>query len=214
MQTIAADLLAQAEHDTDALPILVTTSEALVGRVEAAVAAELATLQTAATAAISSRKGYAVVCPTLESAIAVSDAIAPEHLEIMVADNDAVARRVNHFGGIFIGPHTAEVFGDYGIGPNHVLPTGGTGRYTGGLSVFTFLRVRTWLRSTDLAALDADGGAGRVAYEEVVRDTAALARLEGLHGHERAALCRSADPTLLAAAVEEGRAALEATKDA
>lgn len=79
----------------------------------------------------------------------------------------------------------AEVFGDYGAGPNHVLPTSGTAKYTGGLSVFTFLRIRTWLRCDGSSPADAAG------FNEVVADSAHLARLEGLFGHEAAALARS-----------------------
>lgn len=75
----------------------------------------------------------------MEEAIAVCDTVAPEHLEVQVADADAVWKRINNYGGMFIGSNSAEVFGDYGAGPNHVLPTSGTARYTGGLSVFTFL---------------------------------------------------------------------------
>ena len=137
---IAADLLAQAEHDTDALPILVTTEAALVGRVEGEVRAQLAALPTRDVAAVAMAKGFAVVCQgDLDAAIAVVDVLAPEHLELQLADNDAVVPRLKNYGGLFVGAGTAEVFGDYGAGPNHVLPTSGTARYTGGLSVFTFL---------------------------------------------------------------------------
>lgn len=80
-----------------------------------------------------------MVAPDLDCAIRVTDKLAPEHLELQVADADAVWRRLSNYGGLFIGTNTAEVFGDYGAGPNHVLPTSGTARYTGGLSVFTFL---------------------------------------------------------------------------
>ena len=112
----------------------------------------------------------------LEQGAAVCDRIAPEHLELLVRDPEALAPRMRHYGGLFIGAGAAEVLGDYGAGPNHVLPTGGTARYTGGLSVLTFLRVRTWLRVDDPAAA-----------REMVEDAVALARLEGLEGHARAA---------------------------
>jgi phosphoribosyl-ATP pyrophosphohydrolase/phosphoribosyl-AMP cyclohydrolase/histidinol dehydrogenase len=143
---IAADLLAQAEHDTDALPILVTTEAALVPRVEAEIEAQLAALSTREVAAVAVSKGFAVVCQgDLEAAIAVVDKLAPEHLELQLGDlNDSVWPRLKNYGGLFIGAGTAEVFGDYGAGPNHVLPTSGTARYTGGLSVFTFL-VSAWM---------------------------------------------------------------------
>lgn len=175
--TVAADLLAQAEHDTDALPILVTTSAALADAVDTALAAQLATLPTADTARVACEAGFTVLVDDLAAGVAACDALAPEHLEVITADADAVAARLGHYGGLFIGGGAAEVLGDYGAGPNHVLPTGGTARYTGGLSVFTFLRVRTWLRMDDPRALAADA--------------AALARLEGLEGHARSAERRS-----------------------
>jgi phosphoribosyl-ATP pyrophosphohydrolase/phosphoribosyl-AMP cyclohydrolase/histidinol dehydrogenase len=137
---VAADLLAQAEHDTDALPILVTTAGALVPAVEAALGAQLAALPTAGVAGVAVGKGFAVVCEgDMDAAIRVVDALAPEHLELQLADVDTVLPRLRNYGGLFIGAGTAEVFGDYGAGPNHVLPTSGTARFTGGLSVFTFL---------------------------------------------------------------------------
>ena len=143
---IAADLLAQAEHDTDALPILVTTAGALVPAVEAELGRQLAALPTAGVARVAVAKGFAVVCEgDLDAAVRVVDALAPEHLELQLADADAVRPRLRNYGGLFIGAGTAEVFGDYGAGPNHVLPTSGTARFTGGLSVFTFL-VRGWWR--------------------------------------------------------------------
>ena len=187
---IAADLLAQAEHDTDAAAVLVTTSAALIDAVEAALAAQLAALPTRDTAAAAlARQGCAVLCADLDEALAVVDALAPEHLEVQTADAPAVAARARHYGGAFVGAGSAEVFGDYGAGPNHVLPTSGTARYSGGLSVFTFLRVRTWLRADDAPPADAAAAAAR---REIIDDTAALARLEGLFGHEAAALARRA----------------------
>jgi len=183
---IAADLLAQAEHDTDALPILVTTSANLADRVDEEMGKQLAVLPTAAVASVSAAKGFTVLCSTLDEAISVVDKLAPEHLEVQVADSDFVWKRVKNYGGMFVGANTAEVFGDYGAGPNHVLPTSGTARYTGGLSVFTFLRVRTWLRS-DAPVID------RAGLDAVARDSAHLARLEGLFGHEAAALARGSE---------------------
>jgi len=192
---VAADLLAQAEHDTDALPVLVTTSAALADAVDAQLALQLSALPTRAVAAVSAAKGFCVVCASLDEAVAVTDRLAPEHLELQVADAAAVAARLASYGGLFVGAGTAEVFGDYGAGPNHVLPTSGTARYTGGLSVFTFLRVRTWLR--------ADVGPGDAGLDLLVRDSAALARLEGLFGHEAAALARGSEGVLREIAEEK-----------
>ena len=173
---IAADLLAQAEHDDDAVPVLVTTEAALADAVDAELALQLATLPTAATARRALDNGCAVIAPDLEAAIGACNRLAPEHLEVMVADPWSVAPRLRHYGGLFVGGHAAEVLGDYGAGPNHVLPTGRTARHVGGLSVMTFLRVRTWLEIPALAEAS-----------ELVRDVVALARHEGLEAHARAA---------------------------
>lgn len=178
-ETIAADLLGQAEHDPDAIPVLVTTSEALREAVDEALERQLATLPTAETARAALGNGMALLAEDLDEAIATANRLAPEHLEVMVAEPWAVAPRLQHYGGLFIGSHAAEVLGDYGAGPNHVLPTGGTARYSGGLSVFDFLRVRTWLEVT--AVEDAQG---------LVEDAVALARHEGLEAHARSALRR------------------------
>ena len=106
------------------------------------------------------------------------DAIAPEHLQLSGSGAVRLADRLSHFGALFIGEQSAEVFGDYGVGPNHVLPTSGTARSRGGLSVIDFLRVRTWMRL--------DGALS----QELVEDSAWMARQEGLEAHARAAECR------------------------
>ncbi|MGM0574586.1 MAG: histidinol dehydrogenase [Myxococcota bacterium] len=175
-ETVAADLLAQAEHDPDAMPILITTDETLADAVDEALDRRLADLPTAETAREAVAQGFAVLCDDLEAAVDVSDRLAPEHLEVLTADPQEVASRCRHYGGLFVGAGTAEVFGDYGAGPNHVLPTGSTARFTGGLSVLDFLRVRTWMRIDDPAAA-----------APLARDAARLARLEGLEGHARSA---------------------------
>ncbi|MBL0927232.1 MAG: histidinol dehydrogenase [Phycisphaerales bacterium] len=171
---VAADLLAQAEHDVDAIPVLVAVGPGVIGRVESALARQLATLPTAAVAARSLGNGFAVEVAGIEQAVAIMDRFAPEHLELMVRDAPAAAAMVRHAGAVFVGPRSAEVFGDYGAGPNHTLPTGGTARSAAGLSVLTFLRVRTYL------AIDRRD-------EALIADTARLARLEGLEGHARSA---------------------------
>ncbi len=175
---IAADLLAQAEHDTDALPVLVSLDPTLPDRVRAELARQIETLPTADTARASLMQGFAIVEPDLERAVAVVDRIAPEHLQILLADPGLAADRVRHAGALFLGPKSAEVMGDYGAGPNHVLPTSRGARSRAGLSVFTFLRIRTWMELSDPA--------------EIARDAAALARLEGLEAHARAADLRAA----------------------
>lgn len=175
---IAADLIGQAEHDPEARPILVTTDLAIIERVNQELAVQLEALPTREVAARAlASHGVAVYCDSLDEAISVCDRLAPEHLELMLFNADEVAPRLNHYGGLFIGSQSAEVFGDYGLGPNHVLPTGGAARLKGGLSVFDFLRVRTWMQL--------DRRAQRST--EFIRDVGALARLEGLEGHARSA---------------------------
>lgn len=176
---VAADLLGQAEHDTDALPILVTPSESLLAAVQNELAVQIEGLPTAETARAAVRQGFAVPVADLSEGTRVCDALAPEHLQIMTKDAQAVASACRHYGGIFIGAGSAEVIGDYGAGPNHTLPTGRAARYTGGLSVFDFLRVRTWLRIDD-----------PVSAQPLYEDAEALADLEGLRAHARAATLR------------------------
>jgi len=177
-EVIAADLIAQAEHDTDALPVLVTTSRDLAVKVNSALEQQLHSLPNAGTARTALAAGYAVLVDSVEEAADACNRLAPEHLEVHVEDLEDAASRLDHFGALFLGGGAAEVFGDYGVGPNHVLPTGGNARFAAGLSVLTFLRMRTWMSS----------GAG--PDKDVIRDTAALARLEGLEGHARAAEAR------------------------
>ena len=181
--TVAADLLAQAEHDTDASAGLIATSEPFVRAVERELAEQLEALPTRATAESSLREhGFSCVVATLDDAAEASDRFAPEHLQLCVRDPRGLARRVRHAGAIFLGEGAAEGFGDYGVGPNHTLPTGGTARRNGGLSVLHFLRVRTWIRM--------DGSdEGR---EDVARTPPRWARLEGLEAHARAAEARLA----------------------
>ena len=176
-EVVAADLLAQAEHDYDAIPILITSSEQLADAVERALESQLQTLPTAPTARNALKNGYTVLVPTLEAGVEVCDRLAPEHLQVMTKQDEELASRLRHYGGLFVGAHSAEVFGDYGAGPIHVLPSGGTARLSGGLSVVDFMRVRTWLQVDTDAQFLAD-------------DAAHLARLEGLEAHARAAESR------------------------
>jgi histidinol dehydrogenase len=176
---VAADLLAQAEHDTEARPILVSTSQTVIHAVNEALQRRLSSLSTAATAMAAVDKGFAVLCDNIDIAVEISDLIGPEHLEIHTNDAIKVSKKCNHYGAVFIGGISAEVLGDYGAGPNHVLPTSGTARYTGGLSVFTFLRVRTWMNIND-----------KTTAQDLIRDAVTLARVEGLEGHAQAAECR------------------------
>lgn len=179
---IAADLLAQAEHDDDAVPLLITTGAELVARIELALIEQLESLPTAPTARRALRNAAACIAPTLDDAAALADRLAPEHLQLMTREDDRLASLVRNYGALFIGARSAETIGDYGIGPNHTLPTGGTARWASGLSVMTFLNVRTWLK-LDVAA-----------PASIYSDTAAFARTEGLEAHARAALRRAKQP--------------------
>ncbi len=176
---VAADLLAQAEHDPEAEALLVTTDPALADAVEAALEQQLATLSTAPIARASLRNHGAILVVADRAAMFdVANRRAPEHLHLHVHDLVAAARACTAYGGLFVGEDSAEVFGDYCAGGNHVLPTAGAARYTAGLSVHTFLRPLASQRLT------ADGARALVAI------TATLARLEGLEAHARAAELR------------------------
>jgi len=177
---VAADLLAQAEHDAEALPVLLTTSASLIDAVNDALEQQLRTLATADVAKRSLANGFAVRCANQAEALATADLIAPEHLQIVTRDASDLARMAKHYGALFIGEQAAEVLADYGAGPNHVLPTGRSARFSGGLSVQCFLRIRTWLQRGD---------------PHQAEDAAALARLEGLEGHARAADFRAILPS-------------------
>jgi len=173
---VAADLLAQAEHDPDARPILVTPDRDLLAAVRTEAERQLERLATAAIARQAMAAGAAVVVEDLGEGVAACNRLAPEHLEVHVANPRAIRHGLRHFGGAFFGAGCAEVLGDYGAGPNHVLPTAGSARFTGGLSGVSFLRIRTWMDGTP--------------DPELLDDCAALAALEGLDGHRRAAEMR------------------------
>ena len=138
---VAADLIAQAEHDSLAACLLITSSAALADRVDVELAKEVPQARHAdrVRAALAGQSACVIVADA-DAALAVADAWAPEHLEIQAADAAVLARRVKNAGAIFVGPWAPVSLGDYLAGSNHVLPTGGTARYTGGLSVGSFLR--------------------------------------------------------------------------
>ncbi|MBK92617.1 MAG: histidinol dehydrogenase [Gemmatimonadetes bacterium] len=180
-ELVAADLLAQAEHDVAALPILVVWANAEEGemftaRVRAQLEQQLVDLPTADVARVSLESGWTIEIADADDVVAEVDRLAPEHLQLH-AGAELLSDRLSRFGGLFVGARTAEVFGDYGIGPNHTLPTGGSARYSAGLSVETFLRRPTWIE------MDGSVSGGN----SVAADAVALARLEGLEAHARAA---------------------------
>jgi len=144
---IAADLLAQAEHDANAQSILITDDDSLAERVVAAVEGQLATLPRAEIARASwTDYGAVIKVATLDEAVPLANAIAAEHLEIMTADPDALAVRIRNAGAIFLGGHTPEAIGDYVGGSNHVLPTARSARFSSGLGVLDFMKRTSILR--------------------------------------------------------------------
>ncbi|MBZ0171549.1 MAG: histidinol dehydrogenase, partial [Phycisphaerales bacterium] len=147
--------------------------------VELELVSQLGRLETAKVARESLRNGIACIAADLDEALVVVDRLAPEHLELLVADPAVVASRVRHAGALFLGPRTAEAIGDYGAGPNHTLPTGGAARSSAGLSVVHFLRLRTWLHLEGAP----DG--------ELLDDTRRLAEMEGLAAHAASAALRA-----------------------
>ena len=176
---VAVDLLAQAEHDEAAQSILVTTSAAFADRVAAAVEAELPTLPRAAIAGASwAAHGAVIIARDWAEAAALTDRLAPEHLQVMVEDPERLFGMIRHAGAAFLGGWCPEALGDYVAGPNHVLPTGRTARFSSGLSVFDFLKRTTWVE------------ADRPALAQVGPAAVALAEAEGLHAHARSVAMR------------------------
>jgi len=156
---IALDMLSQAEHDESAQAILVTDSPAMAKAVVAAIERNLQTLERREIAGVSWRDfGAVIVVEDLDQAAALSNRVAPEHLELCVADPDALAEKITHAGAIFLGAWTPEAIGDYVGGPNHVLPTARSARFSSGLSVMDFVK-RTTLAKMTPAALRAIGPA-------------------------------------------------------
>jgi histidinol dehydrogenase len=182
---IALDLLSQAEHDESAQAILITTDTGFGGAVAAAVAARLETLDRRAIAGASWRDfGAVIVVDDLATAARLSDRIAPEHLELCVADPDALSAMVTHAGAIFLGHWTPEAIGDYIGGPNHVLPTARSARFSSGLSVMDFLKRTTLARMTPQALAAVGPAAERLAQSESLQahGLSVRARLDRLNG--------------------------------
>jgi histidinol dehydrogenase len=176
---IAADLLAQAEHDASAQSILISDDAAFAEAVAGAVERHLQTLPRAAIARASwDAHGAIIVVPSLEAAAPLINRAAPEHLQLAVADPGALFAKVRHAGSVFLGRHTPEALGDYVAGPNHVLPTGRSARFSSGLGVLDFMKRSTFL------GCDAEGLAalGPAALQ--------LAAAEGLDAHARSIAVR------------------------
>lgn len=182
---IALDLMSQAEHDESAQSLLITTDEAFGQKVVQAVEARLETLERREIAGASWRDyGAVIVVKDLDEAAALSNRIAPEHLELCVADPDALAEKCTHAGAIFLGQWTPEAIGDYVGGPNHVLPTARSARFSSGLSVMDFIK-RTTLAKMSPEALRAIGPAAEVLATSESLEAHGLsvtARLRKLNG--------------------------------
>jgi histidinol dehydrogenase len=179
---IAADLIAQAEHDEDAVSWCVTTDATLAAAIPGALEEALARAPRAAIArAALGRNGLLVLVPSMREAIEVANRRAPEHVEIVAEGAERIARNIRHAGAIFLGDDTPEPVGDYIAGPSHVLPTAGTARYASPLGVYDFIKRTSVIRYTrDRLAADADA-------------IVALAEAEGLFGHAEAVRLRRAE---------------------
>ncbi len=179
---IAMDLFSQAEHDEDAQSILVSWDGAFLERVAASIDRLLPTMEREAIIAAALRaRGALIQARDLDDAIDVANAIAPEHLELSVEDPEAIVGRIRHAGAIFMGRYTAEALGDYCAGPNHVLPTSRTARFSSPLGVYDFQK-----RSSLIMA-------SRAGSAELSRIASVLARGEGLTAHARSAEYRGPD---------------------
>jgi histidinol dehydrogenase len=175
---VAADLLAQAEHDADAIPVLFATTRALAEKVAAEVEAQLAHLSRPAARASIDRHGVAVVTGDVTTAVRLANRFAPEHLELHVAGASKIAEACRTAGAIFVGGFTPEAAGDYYAGPNHVLPTAGAARYASPLGVYDFVKRVSVLEYT------------RAALAAHAADIEALAAVEGLEAHGRSVAVR------------------------
>ena len=176
---VASDLLAQAEHSEDASAILLTTSNALALEVVRELGIQTGTLSRAEVIEESlTRYGAIIVVDAMEEACVIVNDLAPEHLQIMARDEEEIAGRIRNAGAIFFGPHSPAAVGDYMAGPNHVLPSGGTARFSSGLGVSDFLK------RTNTVKFSA------AAIEGTARSIAALAHAEGFDAHARSVLIR------------------------
>ncbi len=178
---IALDLLAQAEHDEAAQAILITNDKAFADAVEAAVAAALSVLPRGKIAGASWRDhGAIILVANWDEAVNLANRIAPEHLQLMLAEREDLFGKIRHAGAVFLGANCPEAIGDYVAGPNHVLPTSGTARFASGLSVYDFLKRTTYVSLSD------------AALAEIGPAAVALADAESLTAHGRSVSVRLA----------------------
>lgn len=176
VEFLAADMLAQAEHDLDARAFLITDSQELAKEVEAQINEFLKTLKTASIASKSIAKSFIIVADDIEQSIEIANRKAPEHLEICVKNEEKILPYLKNYGSLFIGNYSAEVLGDYCSGTNHVLPTNSVSKYSGGLSVFDFIKIQTYQKVSEKAA-----------KTELCPIASKLAQAEGLFAHQLSA---------------------------
>ncbi len=173
---VSADMLAQAEHDEMARADLICFSQSFANKVLDNIKIQLKTLSTRDIAQKALKNGHIIIVSNMETAFNIANKRAPEHLEVFIGDLESAKQKLSNYGSLFLGEYSAEVFGDYCSGTNHILPTLRAARYTGGLSVNDFIKIMTY-QNIDKKAID--NGLGKVA--------SALAGVEGLQAHKLAA---------------------------
>ncbi len=175
---IAADMLAQAEHDVNAVPMLVTDSAELAKKVNLQLRKQLTILKTKKTAEQALCNGKIIIVKSLDDAVRIANKKAPEHIELQIRKPERIIKNLSSYGSLFIGSHSAEVFGDYCTGTNHILPTNMAARYAGGLSVRDFVKVVTYQK------------AGSRNIKRLIKTASAIAETEGLDAHKKSAELR------------------------
>jgi histidinol dehydrogenase len=177
--SVAADLISQAEHDEMALPVLITTSGAFAKKVEKEIEKQIFSLKRGEIAKTSlDGRGAILVVKNLQQAIKLANRIAPEHLEVCLSHPVPLLKKIRNAGAVFLGLHTPEAIGDYLAGPNHILPTAGTARFSSPLGVEDFIKRMNWMRFT------------KKALKGFEKDVKRFAEWEGLEGHYRAVQMR------------------------
>lgn len=172
---IAADMLAQCEHDKDARAFLICTSEKIAEEADKKAKELLEVLETKEIAKISYEKSHSIIVDNLEQAVLLANKKAPEHLELCIENAEEQIDKFTNYGSLFIGNYSAEVFGDYVSGTNHTLPTNQVAKYSGGLSVFDYIKIQTYQIIK------------RNSLEETAKNASRLAKQEGLYAHKAAA---------------------------
>lgn len=172
---IAADLLSQAEHDTEAKTYLIAKSQEIIDEVNKEISKQLKNLMTKEVTKISIKNLETIIFKDIQEAVKIANQYAPEHLELQIKSPNLIIYQLINYGSLFIGKNSAEVFGDYCSGTNHILPTNGAARYTGGLSVFDFVKILTYQRITN------------EGKNKLIRLSSNLAKIEGLNAHKKSA---------------------------